>query len=545
MEVKKEQVDLSNFDKRAVPALLVFIVFVVIGLSYFFYLKRSREEKYNNEKITVTTSIFPIYDIARNIIGENEEIDLSYVVPVSVNLQLYEPPDTDKDKIRDSDLSFFVGAGYDDSLGSFAVDSKVDLSSFIELKEGAHEKVITDYKKICSDNSGTWLSDYNECVNSSEELCASHSGKYDSCASACRHEANEEQCIAVCVAVCTFDSSTNETTKKTSNPYYWLSIENAKTIAQVVYKEIAKKKPQYSYEFAQNYESYIQSLDEARSYIDEQSKLIDDKRVLVLTDSSDYFLMDYGFQVVNRLENKDLAEVKKSADKYNSRLYLKDEFYSNEEITGFLEDQGAQIVAVKTVGGEGQELNYIDLVRTNIDRIYSTYESLGDYRFVGKDYVGEFNLKNTKASIFKKNSLIADLSLSELPESLGTVMTNFYWIDKDKFALETHVNPSYGELYFYEVENENLIYLKRYLGSQFTLSPSGEKVAYIGYIAHFSDFGPQEISFMVNDRVLYKRKGEQFPSEIELYSNISWSDVSTVQFRDWSNDGDLKVVVAE
>jgi hypothetical protein len=50
---------------------------------------------------------------------------------------------------------------------------------------------------------------------------------------------------------------------------------------------------------------------------------------------------------------------------------------------------------------------------------------------------------------------------------------------------------------------------------------------------------------MVNDEILYTKSGDQFLSKAELFSNISWSDESTVQFRDWSNEGELKIIVAE
>ncbi|MDD3647906.1 MAG: metal ABC transporter substrate-binding protein [Candidatus Dojkabacteria bacterium] len=544
-KVKKEQLDFSSIDRRALPAFMTFLILAAVGLSYFFYLRKSREEKYNDEKISVATSIFPFYDIAKNIVGDNSGVEVNYIIPVGTDPALYEVDESGKEKITNSDLSFFVGVGLDDSLSILAGDSKVDLSAYVGLTEEEEKSESVDLVKVCAGNGGTWLADYHECVNLSEQVCGENLGKYDSCASSCRHEPDAQQCITVCVPLCQFDSDSYESTSKTTNPYYWLSIENSKTIAQVIYKEIAKKKPQYSFQFAQNYENYVQSLDEARTYISEQSKLVDDRRVLVLTDTSDYFLTDYDFEVQTRLGGKDLKDIQKAADKYNSRIYLKDEFYSDENITNYLLESGARTVTIKTIGGEGQELNYIDLMRSNIDSLVSSYGELEEYRFIGRDLVAEFNLKNTNLSILNEKSQVAELELSDLPDSIGTSFENYLWTGPSSFAVETHVNPSYGELYFYEIKTEGLEYIKRYLGADFTLSPSGEKVAYIGQIVHFSDFASQDINFMVNDEILYTKSGDQFLSKAELFSNISWSDESTVQFRDWSNEGELKIIVAE
>lgn len=56
----------------------------------------------------------------------------------------------------------------------------------------------------CTDNGGTWLAEYNECLDISYADCFNYGGSFDSCASACRHTENEAGCVSTCVPVCTF-----------------------------------------------------------------------------------------------------------------------------------------------------------------------------------------------------------------------------------------------------------------------------------------------------------------------------------------------------
>ena len=49
-----------NFDKRSVPGIIVFVLLLFIGVFLFFYWRLTRGIGETEEKITVTTTIFPI-----------------------------------------------------------------------------------------------------------------------------------------------------------------------------------------------------------------------------------------------------------------------------------------------------------------------------------------------------------------------------------------------------------------------------------------------------------------------------------------------------
>lgn len=55
----------------------------------------------------------------------------------------------------------------------------------------------------CKDSGGQWFAQHRECVIDARAWCDEHSGSYETCASACRHNPDPTAvCTLECVAVC-------------------------------------------------------------------------------------------------------------------------------------------------------------------------------------------------------------------------------------------------------------------------------------------------------------------------------------------------------
>lgn len=64
-----------------------------------------------------------------------------------------------------------------------------------------------DLADRCASGGGDWLADYQECENISRALCEELDGRFNDCASACRHNPEAEFCTMQCVAICQFGSA--------------------------------------------------------------------------------------------------------------------------------------------------------------------------------------------------------------------------------------------------------------------------------------------------------------------------------------------------
>jgi zinc transport system substrate-binding protein len=67
------------------------------------------------EKISIVTTIFPQYDWAREIIGENSEyFDLTILVDSTIDMHSYNPSASDIAKVKTADLFIYVGGHSDE-----------------------------------------------------------------------------------------------------------------------------------------------------------------------------------------------------------------------------------------------------------------------------------------------------------------------------------------------------------------------------------------------------------------------------------------------
>ena len=103
----------------------------------------------NKKKKTVVTTIFPLYDWARNIMGDSDDVELILLMSSGSDLHNYQPSVNDIIKVTDCDLFVYIGGESDEwaediieereKAGKKNLDLIDELSEFIreeELAEG-------------------------------------------------------------------------------------------------------------------------------------------------------------------------------------------------------------------------------------------------------------------------------------------------------------------------------------------------------------------------------------------------------------------------
>jgi len=93
---------------------------------------------YADKRITVATTIYPIYDAVKIVGGKN--IDVKKIISSSQDIHEFSPTPKDVIKIINSDIFLYMGAGLDDFLVRFR-DKKLayDLSSGLIKEEDSNE----------------------------------------------------------------------------------------------------------------------------------------------------------------------------------------------------------------------------------------------------------------------------------------------------------------------------------------------------------------------------------------------------------------------
>lgn len=89
----------------------------------------------------------------------------------------------------------------------YAVATVMGLLSTLDVVV-AQEVHTAEVAQGCRSKSGKWLEKYSECENADRQWCAASGGRFDECASACRHEPDPAApCTMQCVPLCVFSAT--------------------------------------------------------------------------------------------------------------------------------------------------------------------------------------------------------------------------------------------------------------------------------------------------------------------------------------------------
>ena len=192
------------------------------------------------KKLSIVTTIFPAYDWVKQVVGDNKNVQISFLIDKGVDLHSYQASAADIAKITDSDLFVYVGGESDD----WAEDI---------IKENPNLKYINMVDSIgeaaLAEELVEGMQDEEEHDNESEEH-ANEEGE---------HEEGEEEI----------------------DEHVWLSIKNAETIVSAIEAKLAEIDPDNKAEYEKNANDYLAKLDELDKEYKDTLSSIQNKTIIV------------------------------------------------------------------------------------------------------------------------------------------------------------------------------------------------------------------------------------------------------------------------
>ena len=157
-------------------------------LTLAFCLFASCKQKSANQetegKVMVLATIFPVYDWAKNVIGESENVSLDLLLKDGVDMHSYQPSASDIVKISTADIFIYVGgesdAWVENALKNAANESTIVINLMDVLKGFVKEELIVEGMQAEAEDSHgeaefdehVWLS-LNNAIASSNEIARS------------------------------------------------------------------------------------------------------------------------------------------------------------------------------------------------------------------------------------------------------------------------------------------------------------------------------------------------------------------------------------
>lgn len=229
---------------------ITIIVITILLIGVFFFFARNHTQKQNkplqsgSAQISVVTTLFPLYDFAKNIGGDH--VNVTLLLPPGVEAHTFEPTPHDMIAINESDLFVYTG----EFMEPWAEDMlngtnnanfiSVDTSAGITLAQAMHEE-----EQHHDESSENAMEMHQEQPTSEDHASEIHEEEHTEHNTITDHRAHHHG---------NFD------------PHIWLDFDNAQKMVDTITATLIQKDPLHANEYrsnANNYKEKLKTLDRA------------------------------------------------------------------------------------------------------------------------------------------------------------------------------------------------------------------------------------------------------------------------------------------
>lgn len=310
-------------------AIAVLVIILIAG-AFIFSDRRSPVSE-----AEVATTIFPIYDITRNITGDALEVAL--ILPPGASPHTYEMTPGRLQQFTNTKVVYGVGHEFDlwserisDSVGAefFVVDNNIPLVAYEEREKHDHDS----------------HDDHEDEHHDDED-----------------HEDDHE------------DEDLDHHDHGDVDPHYWLTIQNGKIIATNIANDLTSRYPEHAETFATNLAGYLAELDQADAQIKETLSDLSTTELITLHDAWYYFAEEYGLEVVATFSPSPgreptprfLENLLEEIEEHELTVLYTEPQLAGGTIRGFARDNNVTLATLDPIGGLNEQDSYIGLMLSN------------------------------------------------------------------------------------------------------------------------------------------------------------------------------------
>jgi zinc transport system substrate-binding protein len=294
---------------------------LLIGIAYFSGVGApSRKEE---KKTAVAATIYPLYDMARNVVGENADVKL--ILPPGASPHLFEFSPRQLKELQNVKAVFAIGHGLDDWAAQVVnvardarvmiVDHGIDLRKF----EGTEEK--------------------------GEKIKREHE-------------------------------------HGPTDPHYWLHLGNAQKITENIAKELSQIDPAHEVAFKSNAQVYRDKLAAEERRLKDVLAPARGRPILTFHDAWFYFAEDFGLKIVGTFEPsageeptpRYLAALQRELKEKQIRIIFIEPQLSTAVLKSFAEDNHLSLAELDPLGGVEGRATYLDLMEFNANSVRQALE---------------------------------------------------------------------------------------------------------------------------------------------------------------------------
>ncbi len=301
------------FKKVLKLSILTLLIFILSACSSRPVIETELEKEVE-DKLVVAATIFPIYDLVKEVGGEKVEAYL--ILKPGASPHTFESVPSQVKALQSASLFFYNGLSLDDWAKDIGKDSSaelIDLSNYVDLM---------DYKEADD-----------------------------------HHDHHDHSDI---------------------DPHYWLSPNNGKKMIEAIANYLAQKDSSNSDYYQNRAQEYMTDLDNRIIAWQDGLLDLETRDLVVFHGAWNYFADFFDLNIVANFEPfpgqtpspKYIIELKNTIRNYNiSTLFIEPQL-SKDALLGLAADLDVEIGVLDPLGGVDSRLNYINLIDYNVNTIY-------------------------------------------------------------------------------------------------------------------------------------------------------------------------------
>ena len=310
-------------------------------------------------KIEVSATIFPIYDIARQIAGDQIEVHL--LIAPGESPHTFNPAPSTKEEIEHSELIFAIGNELDTFVTDISSNQEkiiiVDKNLTLIKYEDEHDDHDDDEHgdENHDDHKDHYHDKHDDDKHGDEKHDDDKHGdeKHDDH----DHHAHGEY-----------------------DPHYWLDPMNAKVMAVTIADALAQLDPANAESYNSRSSAFATEIDTLHTELVELAELAHDKSFITFHDSMAYLVTRYDLSLAGTFEPTGaeepspqyLHELSEVVEHDNVLAIFSEPQLSSSSLEPFMKDNNLSLATLDPLGGVGGRDSYQALIRYNIETIAET-----------------------------------------------------------------------------------------------------------------------------------------------------------------------------
>ncbi len=311
------------------------------------------------ESLRIATSIFPVYDLASTVAGE--EVEVVLIAPPGASPHYFEPTPSLLKELSDVDIVFRIGAELDDWVESITdnIDDVevVALDQYVNLHlsqddEHGHEEGHHEDEEHEEESHEDHHGHDEEADEHHEDHDEEHGDEHD-------HDDEHEHDHGM------FD------------PHYWLDPTNAEQMVTAIAEELAHHDEENREDYLERADDFVAELETRDREWQTTLTALPTKDLVTFHDAFGYFADHFGLSIVATFEPfpgkeptaKYLANLQEEINEHQiTDLFLEPQL-SAAAITSFAADNNIDLGVLDPIGGVEDRGSYLSLIDFNVKQL--------------------------------------------------------------------------------------------------------------------------------------------------------------------------------